>query len=58
MVHCPDCNEFLTQHTPKYIHKKRGYCKGAFQEEVKGEVKEEVKKKSNLDYRSRSQQKQ
>ena len=25
---CPDYNLSMTQHTLKYIHKKRGYCKG------------------------------
>ena len=49
----------MTVHTLKYIHRERGYCKGACQEEVEEEVKEEVaSKKSHLDYRSRSQQKQ
>ena len=39
MVQCPGCSLSMTQHTLKYIHKKRGYCKGAIQEEVKEEVK-------------------
>ena len=43
MVQCPDCNLSMTQHTLKYIHKKRGYCKGAFQEESKTEATTEVK---------------
>ena len=44
MVNCPDCNLKMAQHTLKYIHKQRGYCKGAFQEEVKEEVEQEVTK--------------
>ena len=24
---CPDCNMDMTQHTLKYIHKRRGFCK-------------------------------
>ena len=28
MVTCPGCNLSMTQHSLKYIHKKRGYCKG------------------------------
>ena len=37
MVNCPDCHLSMTQHTLKYIHKKRGYCKGESktEEEVK-----------------------
>ena len=27
IVQCPDCMLFLTQHTLKYIHKRRGFCK-------------------------------
>ena len=46
MIDCPDCNILMSQHRLKYIHKKRGYCKGAFQEEVNEEVKEEVKKET------------
>ena len=26
-VKCPDCNVDMTQHTLKYIHKRRGFCK-------------------------------
>ena len=44
MANCPDCNILTSQHTLKYIHKKREYCKGAFQEEVKEEVKKETVK--------------
>ena len=44
MANWPDCNLSMTQHTLKHIHKKRGYCKGAFQEEVKEEVKKGVTK--------------
>ena len=27
MVKCPDCDLEMTQHTLKYIHKRRGFCK-------------------------------
>ena len=27
IVQCPDCMLFMTQHTLKYIHKRRGFCK-------------------------------
>ena len=27
IVKCPDCNMGMTQHTLKYIHKRRGVCK-------------------------------
>ena len=27
IVKCPDCNLEMTQHTLKYIHKRRGFCK-------------------------------
>ena len=27
IVKCPDCAQFMTQHTLKYIHKRRGFCK-------------------------------
>ena len=27
IVKCPDCNMEMTQHTLKYIHKRRGFCK-------------------------------
>ena len=27
IVKCPDCNLEMTQHTLKYIHKQRGFCK-------------------------------
>ena len=27
IVKCPDCDLFMTQHTLKYIHKRRGFCK-------------------------------
>ena len=42
MVQCPDCHLSMTQHTLNYIHKERGYCKGAFQES-KTETTAEVK---------------
>ena len=44
LANCPDCNLTMTQHTLTYIHRKRGCCKGALQEEVKDEVKQEVTK--------------
>ena len=33
MAKCPDCNMDMTQHTLKYIHKRRGFCKAAVKEE-------------------------
>ena len=36
IVKCPDCDLFMTVHTLKYIHKRRGFCKA---------VKEEPEKK-------------
>ena len=27
VVKCPDCAQFMTVHTLKYIHKRRGFCK-------------------------------
>ena len=27
IAQCPDCVLFMTQHTLKYIHKRRGFCK-------------------------------
>ena len=27
IVKCPDCSQDMTVHTPKYIHKRRGFCK-------------------------------
>ena len=44
MVRRPDCHLSLTQHTLKYMHKNRGYCKGAIQET---KTEEEVKVKVN-----------
>ena len=32
-VKCPDCHMDMTQHTLKYIHKRRGFCKAAVKEE-------------------------
>ena len=29
IVKCPDCKMDMTQHTLKYIHKRRGFCKAA-----------------------------
>ena len=40
IVKCPDCNMDMTQHTLKYIHKRRGFCKADIKTEtVKPEVK-------------------
>ena len=33
IVKCPDCHMDMTQHTLKYIHKRRGFCKAALKEE-------------------------
>ena len=34
IVKCPDCNLEMTQHTLKYIHKRRGFCKAEKKPEV------------------------
>ena len=34
IVQCPDCMLFMTQHTLKYIHKRRGFCKADVKPEV------------------------
>ena len=34
IVSCPDCNQFMTQHTLKYIHKRRGFCKADIKPEA------------------------
>jgi len=40
IVSCPDCGLQMTQHTLKYIHKRRGFCKADIKTEtVKPEVK-------------------
>ena len=41
IVKCPDCNLEMTQHTLKYIHKRRGFCKADIKAEtvVNPEVK-------------------
>jgi len=40
IVKCPDCGLEMTQHTLKYIHKRRGFCKADIKTEtVKPEVK-------------------
>ena len=33
IVKCPDCNMDMTQHTLKYIHKRRNFCKAVKAEE-------------------------
>ena len=33
IVQCPDCGLSMTQHTLKYIHKRRGFCKAVVKEE-------------------------
>ena len=33
IVKCPDCHMDMTQNTPKYIHKRRGFCKAVVKEE-------------------------
>jgi len=37
IVKCPDCNLEMTQHTLKYIHKRRGFCKAEKKPEVEPE---------------------
>ena len=34
IVKCPDCNMDMTQHTLKYIHKRRGFCKADIKTET------------------------
>ena len=49
IVKCPDCNMDMTQHTLKYIYKRRGFCKA---------VKTEPEKKhQNLNNQSQRLQK-
>ena len=44
LVRCPDCNLEMTQHTLKYIHKRRGFCKADIKTpEVKTPVPEPEK---------------
>ena len=35
IIKCPDCNMDMTQHTLKYIHKRRGFCKAVKAEPAK-----------------------
>ena len=43
-VRCPDCNMEMTQHTLKYIHKRRGFCKA---EKIPEKAPEPEQKKTN-----------
>ena len=57
LVRCPACNLSVTVHTLKYI-KNEDFAKGHFKK-LKKKFKKKLKdKKSHLDYRSRSLQKQ
>ena len=38
IVQCPDCMLFMTVHTLKYIHKRRGFCKAVTKEEPEKKV--------------------
>ena len=42
IVKCPDCNMDMTQHTLKYIHKRRGFCKAVKTPEPEKPVPEPV----------------
>ena len=42
IVKCPDCNMDMTQHTLKYIHKRRGFCKAVKAPEPEQPVPEPV----------------
>ena len=39
---CPDCGLFMTVHTLKYIHKRRGFCKADLKAEPQPSVPEPV----------------
>ena len=45
IVQCPDCLLSMTQHTLKYIHKRRGFCKAVKPEVVPVTVPESVQQK-------------
>ena len=45
VAQCPDCNQFMTVHTLKYIHKRRGFCKADIKPEVVPEPIVQPKKK-------------
>ena len=38
IVQCPDCAQFMTVHTLKYIHKRRAFCKAVTKEEPEKKV--------------------
>ena len=42
IVKCPDCKMDMTQHTLKYIHKRRGFCKAVKTPEPEKPVPEPV----------------
>ena len=49
IVKCPDCNMDMTQHTLKYIHKRRGFCKAVKAEPEKTPEPEQPKPKITED---------
>ena len=44
IVKCPGCNMDMTQHTLKYIHKRRGFCKAVKAEPEKPVPERELQK--------------
>ena len=51
IVKCPDCNLEMTQHTLKYIHKRRGFCKADVKEAPEPEIqKQKITQDSVNDY--------
>ena len=45
---CPDCHMDMTQHTLKYIHKRRGFCKAAVKEEPEKTLEPVVQPKPKI----------
>ena len=49
IVKCPDCNMGMTQHTLKYIHERRGFCKAVKAEPEKTPEPDQPKPKITED---------
>ena len=47
---CPDCHMDMTQHTLKYIHKRRGFCKAVVKEEPEKTPEPVVQQPKTKDY--------
>ena len=57
IVKCPDCDMDMTQHTLKYIYKRRGFCKAVKAEPEKTpepEHKKPITEEVANDYQSKS----